>query len=320
MADSLITITVGLHEAPATVAERCLRTAEAGNARLAAKLLADELLALASGVRDGAFIARVDSLTRGTASATIVVTQADCTAGDTITITIPGRGAATLTAVSGAVTTQATQYSIDTSDTAVGDSIEAAINANPLLSRWLTATNDAGTVTIAPQLPGTWAHGIYIATVEDTSTALVVTQMAGGDDVLTQPSITVTFGTADITADDTIAIGRRKYTWKASASGDGEITLSTTPATAATNFAAAINADATWTGLLSASRDDAVVTLTWLGDPRAGQHIVCDFTETNAGSVVLGGTVIVGTGEAFTLGTTATGSSTARTFDGKGAA
>lgn len=319
MADSLIQITAALLEEPATVAERVLRANEDAHTQEAIHRLARELASLLTS-RDGKAVVRIDSVTRGAAAGTIVVVQADCTAGDKIIITIPGYGRAVLTAVAGAVTDQATQYSIDTSDTAVGDSIEAAIKANPLLKRHLTAENTAGSVAVTALEPGTWAHDVHIATVETTGTALVVTQLAGGDDVLTKPSITVTFGAADIAANDTIAIGRRKYTWKASASLDGEITLSTTEATAATNFAAAVNADTTWTGLLTATRDGAVVTLTWEGDPRAGQHIVCDFTETNSGSVTLGGTVIVGTGEAFTLGTTVTGSSTARTLGGKGAA
>lgn len=315
MADSLIQITVGVHEDPATVAERLLRTS--GDTLDGAPRLSRELAGILQ-TRDAKVTARVDSVTRGAAAASITCVQASATAGDLLHFTIPGYPRVTLTAVAGAA--GAGEYSIDTSNTAMGDSLEAAINADELLKRWVAAENTTGTVAVTAREPGSWAHEIIISKDVTTSAAHVITAMAGGDDVLTKPSITVAFGSADITANDTISIGRRKYTWKASASADGEITLSTTPATAATNFAAAINADTTWTGLLTATAADTVVTLEWQGDPRIGQHIVCDYTETNSGSVVLGGTVIVGTGEAFTLGTTVTSSSTTRSYGGRGAA
>ncbi len=194
------------------------------------------------------------------------------------------------------------------------DRIVAAILAVPGLSRLLTASNNAGTVTWTARRAGSWGNSVVLNKELTNAAAHVITAASGGKDTSAKPSMTVTFGAADIAANDTISIGGRKYTWKAAASADGEITLSTTPATAATNFAAAVNADATWTGLITASVATDVVTLEWQGDPRVGKHIVMDYTETNATSIVLGGTVIIGTGESFTLTTTATGQSATKRY------
>lgn len=116
---------------------------------------------------------------------------------------------------------------------------------------------------------------------------------------------TVTFGSADIVADDTVSVGGVTFTWKASAASQDEITLSTTEATAATNFAAAVNAHTDLQGLISASVATAVVTLTWLGAPRVGEHITLARTETNGGSVTLGAATLVSSAT-LTVGSTTT--------------
>lgn len=322
MADSLINITIGLHEIPATVAERCLRTAEAGNTRLAAGLLGAELMAIANGSRDGKFSARVDSVTRGAASQTIAMTQASATVGDKIYIEGPGVGRFTLTAATSPTAANG-EYAIITSDDATGASLAAAINALPGLKTRFTAVNSSGTVTVTAVELGTWAHAWTLRKNVTTGGAVTLggATFSGGDDILTQPTISIVFGSANITAGDTISIGAIEYTWAASASNVNEITLSTTEATAATNFTTAINADTRWTGLISASRVDATVTLTWLGDPRAGQHaLITTVAETNAGAVGPAGSVLVTGTEVGSVGTTLTGSSTTRTYGGQGAA
>lgn len=321
MADSLINITIGLHEAPALVADRLLQVSENESAREGIVRLANELISVASGARDGKVLARVDSLTRGAAAQTVQCDNATATVGDTLVINVPNVGGYTLTAVAGAASAVLGQYSIDTSDAAMATSLAAAVNGLPGLKYVLSASAATDTVTVTARELGTWAHTITLKKNVTNAGTLTLggAVLAGGDDILDRPAMTVTFGTANITADDTISIGGVKYTWKASASNVNEITLSTTETTAATNFATAINADARWTGLISASVNSAIVTLTWLGDPRLGQHIVMDYTEVNATSVVLGGTVIIGTGEAFVIDTTATGSSTTRVYGGRGA-
>jgi hypothetical protein len=325
VADSLLQITVALHEVPADVSARALETSGNMHSRNGLARLVRELGGLVA--KDHKVLARVDSVTRGSASLTVTVESDDTTAGDKLYIQpYAGGPRIALTAVATAAEVTAAPktglWSLATAtDTAKAQSLRDAINAHQGLNGYMVATESSGVVTLTFN-PGTWAHSAKVTKAVTTANALSISAASptGGDDILQKPSIAVTFGSANIAADDTISIGARKYTWKASASADGEITLSTTEATAATNFADAINADATWTGLITAIAADAVVTLTWEGDPRVGQHIVMDFAETNSGSVSLGGTAVIGTGEAFVLGTTVTGSSTARTFGGRGAA
>jgi hypothetical protein len=288
---------------------------------MGAKLLADELAAVAAGVRDGKVSARVDSLTRGAAAQTIVCDNATGTAGDKLFITVPGRARYAFTAVTGAAVAANGEYSIDTSDTAMASSLVLAINAVAGIKHILTATSSTDTVTVTAQLPGTWAHTITLlkSVTQAGTLTLGGATLTGGDDIFTKPQITITFGSADIVANDTISIGSIEYTWVASASTANEITLSTTPATAAANFNTKINADTRWAGLITSSVVTETVTLTWEGDPRVGQHILMTIAETNSGSVVLNGTVLITNAESFTLGTTATGSSTTRVY-GRGAA
>ncbi len=323
MADSIIQISIGLHELPASVAERCLRGDGSHFTSGAVKPLAEELIAIASGVRNGKVIARVDSCTRGFSSQTIACDFATATAGDKIYITVPGFPRYVFTGVAGTAVAASGQYSIDTSDDAIATSLAAAINAVVGTSFHMTAVAVTDTITITANQPGTWADAITLVKAVTTAGAFTLggSTFTGGDDILDQPSLAIVFGSANITAGDTISIGAIEYTWAASASTINEITLSTTEATAATNFAAAINADARWTGLISATRDTATVTLTWLGDPRAGQHaLITTVAETNAGAVAPAGTVLVTGTEVGAVGTTLTGSSTTRTYGGKGAA
>ncbi len=323
MADALVNVTLALHETPAAVAERLLLTSEAESSSDARLRLAQEIGGLIA--RDAKALVRVDSVTRGAAAGVVVVDASEFVAGDKLHITLPGGRRYTFTAVDTDAEVTAAPgtglFSIETvTETAVGDSLEAAINAYPKLRYHLSAVNAAGTVTITATELGTWAHGIKIVKEVTTAGAFTITAFAGGDDVLTQPTMAIVFGTPNITAGDTISIGRREYTWAASASADGEITLSTTEATAATNFAAAVNADAQMTGICVATRDTATVTLTFVCDPRVAQHILVTYTEANAGSVVPAGTEIITGAEAPLLGTTVTGSSTTRTITGMGAA
>lgn len=315
MADAITTITI-LHQHgtdPASLADELILDTSARSA--AVQRASAKLAAIAGGIEGGTVGVRVDSALGKAASGTVVCTQADLAAGDLLHFFVPGYAAPfTLTAVASSPTAADGEFSIETSDDAVGDSLEAAISALAGLREHVTASNASGTVTVTAKRVGSAGNSIKMAAVLDTAGSLALTQLSGGLEISAKPSMTVTFGSADIAADDTISIGARKYTWKASAILDGEITLSTTEATAAANFAAAVNADATWTGLITASADGTVVTLTWEGDPRLGQHVVMDFAETNSGSVALGGTAVIGSGEAFTLGTTVTGSSATKRY------
>jgi hypothetical protein len=284
------------------------------SARSDAVMRASNLLArIAGGLEGGTVGVRVSSATGVAASGSFTCVQASCTAGDTLRFYIPGyAGPFVLTAVAG--TAGAAQYSIDTDNTAVGVSVAAAINALPGLRDHISASDSTGTVTWTAKRAGIAGNNIVVVDTSTSAAAHVITAASGGAEISTKPAMTVTFGTANIVAGDTISIGARVYTWAAAASADGEITLSTTEATAATNFTTAVNADAHWTGLITATRDTAVVTLTWEGDPRVGRHMLVDFAETNAGSITLQGTLRTGTAESFVLNTTCTGSSATKRY------
>lgn len=316
MADSLINITFALEEPPASVAERVLDASNNAHTLDGVRRLVRELGSTAA--KDCKILARVDSVTRGASAGTIVCTQASATAGDILHIKIPGFNRVDLTAVAG--TASDGQYSIDTSDTAMGDSVASAINNHWFLKRHLSASNASGTVTVTALEPGSWGDDIDFAKTVTTGGTLTLTDPSGGDDILDQPTMDVVFGTPDIVADDTISVGAVEFTWKASASSQDEITLSTTETTAATNFGAAINAHTDLTGIVTASVASATVTLTFVGDPRLAQHIGVTYVETNAGSVVPAGTAN-GLGAEFPLiGTTVTGNSTTRTYGSRGTA
>lgn len=319
MTDSLLNITIGMLEVPATVSERFLELSGNRHSLEGLTRLFRELGSLVS--KDVKVLLRVDSATRGAASGTIACTKASSAAGDKVSIFIPGYPPAIFTAVATGGVAADGEYSVDAaSDSAQAIELTNAINLHPLLKDRITASESSGTITLLDDALGSAGNNVVYGKVVGTGAAITLVQPTGGDDVLAQPSMIVTFGTADIVADDTISIGARVYTWKASASADGEITLSAAEATAAANFAAAVNADTTFKGLVTASVAAAVVTLTFIGDPRICQHISVDFAETNSGSVVLGGVVTIGTSEVPALGSTVTGSSTLRTFGSRGAA
>ncbi len=314
MADAITNVTI-FHtrgHPPASVEDEFIVDTSQGNA--AVMRVAQKLMAIAGGAEGGTVDVRVSSATGVAAAGTIALTQATCTAGDKLIATVPGRGVFVFTAVEGSATAASGEYSIDTDDTAVAVSLKAAINAVSGIRDIMSADNSTGTLTWTSKTIGSWGNSIIWRKEVTTAGCAVITDATNGKDITAKPTLAVTFGSANITADDTISIGARKYTWKASASLDGEITLSTTEATAATNFAAAVNADTTWTGLITAVAVDAVVTLTWEGDPRVGKHIVMDFAEVNSGSVSLGGTAVIGTGEAFTPTSTVTGHSVTKRF------
>lgn len=102
----------------------------------------------------------------------------------------------------------------------------------------------------------------------------------------THPSATVTLGGANITADDTIAIGPVTLTWKASPSTEGEVAFVNTAATDAAALAAKINAHSDLSGMVTASAAAAVVTVTG-----ALPGNLCRYTlvksETNSGAMAL---------------------------------
>lgn len=287
MADSILTLhLVRRGCTPGSLAEKILGSGGAMGARESFARITEQLAGVASGALEGRAIVRIDGSLQAAASGSVACTYGSSTAGDRLFISIPGMPPFTLTAVAGTAVAASGQYSLATAtDTAVAQSLRDAINAVARLNELVSATESAGTVTITADVVGTAGNDIAMAKSVTTAGALTITAMSGGADAGQRPTATATCGTANITADDTISIGGVTLTWKASAASEDEVTLSATEATAATNLGAAINAHTKLQGLVSASVATAVVTVTWLGDPRTAQLVSLARVEVNSGSV-----------------------------------
>jgi hypothetical protein len=119
------------------------------------------------------------------------------------------------------------------------------------------------------------------------------------NDPLDQATVTNTITQASLVADtDTLTIGVWTFTWVASAATSTEVTIGASNAACATNLAAKINAFTYLQGLVSASANNNVVTLRWLGDPRAGALV--RVSEAGDGQELAFGTII----PAFAIDTT----------------
>ena len=271
------------------------RTAEAQAAHVLGRgaretiaALQNDLAGVASGAYDGKLVVRVDGSTGAAATGTVVVESDDTTAGDALIVALPGLPAVSLVAVatSAEVTAGDGTWSLQTAtDTAKAQSLRDAINNHHLLGSRLLATESSGTVTITARVAGSLGNSIGITKKVTTAGALTITAMSGGADPGVRPTATATFGTADVANDDTISIGGVTFTWKAAPANESQIQTSTTEATAASRFAAAVNAHSKLKGLVNASAPSAVVTVTWLGDPRTAQLVTLARTEANSGSV-----------------------------------
>lgn len=285
MADAITTLhMISRGRTAASAAERHLE----GGAREIAARLVEDITGIASGAIPGKFAVRVDGSAAAAAVGTVVVDQSNCTAGDLLLVSIPGIPPVKLTAVADDddATSGSGNWSIETaSDDTTGEQLEACINTHPVLSRYLTAVNTTGSVALTANYAGTGGNAIGLAKDVTTAAALTITAMAGGADAGQRPTGVASFGSADVANDDTVSIGSVTFTWKAAPSGENQIETSTTPATAATRFAAAVNAHSKLEGLVSASVDDDVVTITWLDDPRTGQLVTTSATVANSGSL-----------------------------------
>lgn len=111
------------------------------------------------------------------------------------------------------------------------------------------------------------------------------------------------------TANDTVTIGGKVLTWKASAGNENEITIGGSATTSGDALAAAINANSVLAGLVSATAATGVVTITCVVPGRIGNLITTAEAGTNT---TVQQTVL--------SGATATQQAAARTFDFGGVA
>lgn len=303
MADTVTTVEIvhQRNEPPASVEDKFL----VAGPHEGVSRVAEHLHQIAGGVRGGEVRVTVESSTAVAAAGTCVADVSDATAGDTLDVYVPGYGVVgTITVVATGGTNSEGNVNADAADdTAFGLEIANAFNTYPPLKRHFTASNSTGTVTVTAKRAGSWGNAIVFTETASSNSPFAPTSPSGGVDHGARATIDIVCGTPDIVADDTLRIGGTTFTWKASASTESEVTLSTTPATAATNLGAKINAHSALQGLFTASVSTDTVTVTYNGPPRAGEQIFLIGTETNVGSVTVGG-VAVTTGAAMSSGST----------------
>lgn len=214
----------------------------------------------------------VDESTPKAATGVVAFTQASLTAGDQVIIR-SGPLTAILTAVASGPVAASGQFSIETSNTAVGDSFVAALAAYPLAAAICTGVNTTGTVALTAVQPGTVGNSVFLSE-KDASGGIALTQFTGGLDPSPLTTVLGTFsGTG--TANDTITIGGVVLTLVASAANENQITIGGTAAESATNTIAVINANSKLKGqVLASSGGSAIVSLQLLvGGGRVGNMV-----------------------------------------------
>lgn len=146
----------------------------------------NRLINLLSGVNIGAIQATVDVQSNSSdpvaAAATVTITHANVTNGDTVTICNTVITAAT----SGNGTSS---WTIGASATADATAMAACINANTTLSKQVVATSSAGVVTITALQKGVCGNGFALSTSDATAFSLVAFASGAGGATDTAVSI-----------------------------------------------------------------------------------------------------------------------------------
>jgi phage tail sheath gpL-like len=141
---------------------------------------------LLSGLATGALLGEVyvsgSSADPVAASATITITHANVTNGDTTTILNTAITAAT----SGNGTTS---WTIGADATADATALKNCINANTTLNKQVVATSAAGVVTITALQKGVCGNGFALATSDATAFALVA--FSGGAGGVSEADVTI---------------------------------------------------------------------------------------------------------------------------------
>lgn len=183
------------------------------------------------------------------ATGTVVFTQASLTAGDKVII----QGVA-YTAVAGAADATLGQFSIDTSDTAVGDSFVLALAAYPRDNGGprpiCSGVNTAGSVALTWGQPGIVGNNVVMQE-KDASGGIAITTFSGGREAGSLAKITGTF--TGVPADGgTLTIGGVVLTVAAAPANESQFDGGATAAEAGANIVACINAHTKLKGLVVA--------------------------------------------------------------------
>lgn len=252
------------------------------------------IMAAKAGVGNSKLVVRVDSSAAVAATGSITCVAASLTAGDKLFIKPPGGAAYTFTLVAtNAEVTAAPNtglYSKETNtNNAIATSLFQAIRDHAGLSRFVTAADGTGTVnlTAAGQMVGAIGNSIVVTKKVTTAAGHVITAMSGGVNEGQLAVGTVVIDQSKLTADDTLRIGSTTFTWKASASGESQVTIGASSTAAGDNLVAKINAHSALQGLLISSNNAGTVTITCYAAPRVGEQIYMVKTEATPDAMTL---------------------------------
>ena len=214
------------------------------------KWFATLISGLVAGLGARVRLAVEDSTPKG-ATGTVTFTQASLAAGDKVIVAGP-LGTAIYTGVAGAATAASGQFSVDTSNTAVGDSFVLALAAYPPNRPLLTGVNAAGAVTVTAVQAGVQGNSMTLSEV-DAGGGIALVQMSGGRDAGSLQTIIGTF--TGVPADGgTLTIGAVVLTVAAAPANESEFDGGGTSAEAQANLTACINAHSKLKGLILASQ------------------------------------------------------------------
>lgn len=241
----------------------------------APRVFVNWLIGLLTAFLAGAHRARirvsVDDSLGVAATQTVTAVQASATAGDTLVFTMADGKVFRFTAVSGTPVPASGEYAIITSNTAVANSIRAAMKAVPGFLEYLTPTGTA-TIVLTAVRAGTTANLIRSAKVVTVAGAFTGTGLfTGGIDAGAKQSLTAALGGA-LTANDTVTIGAVVLTAKASPANENEFVGAVSAAADGAALAACINAHSKLKGILYAT-GTSTVTIQLLMGGRVGNVI-----------------------------------------------
>lgn len=192
----------------------------------------------------------VEDSTPTAATGTVVFTQASLAADDQVIITGP-LGTVTYTGVAGTAVAADGEFSVDTSDTAVGDSFVLALAAYPPKRPFAVGVNTAGSVALTATAKGVQGNAMVLRET-DAGGGIALTQFSGGRDAGSLQTIIGTF--TGVPADaGTLTIGAVVLTVAASPANESEFDGGADAPGAVTSLIACINAHTKLKGLVLAS-------------------------------------------------------------------
>ncbi len=256
-----------------------------------------------SGERNCAVQGGTDSEALVNSSLTVAVDRTQATDGDKLNIILPDGQYVVLSVLASGANPALGQISSATSNTAMGDSLVACFNQVALLTRYFTASNATGTVTITARMPGSYWNQLRVTKTVTNAGVFTIGSSGSptnGTDFQTRPSGTFTTTQASIVNDSTTIIGTVTLTWKTSgAAGENQLNIGANNNAAATNLANAINAHSALRGLVTAVAVNNVVTLTYWCAGREGELVR---TTGTAGVVASGAGLVTTTVGAYYSG------------------